>query len=190
MGGLSKGIIKNATGMDLPSLSPSPSPRFATSPSASPRFASESGFSPAKSAQKLGQRIARRISGVNYRTNKPSVLKGLHKHGKFAVRRSIDIGKMMDPAPLTFSQNTPIDRVYNAFTKMHLAVVGIVSSTTNEYMGIVTRHKIIEYAGIAHTSHEKEKKSWRQRLSEYLGRPQAARNPTAADDPVAFADVG
>jgi len=82
-----------------------------------------------------------------------------HKYGRFAIFKSMDMGHIMDAAPITFAQNTPIDRVYDAFSKMNLVVIGIVSSTTNQYRGLITRTKLLQHTGAAHRSHEHAERS-------------------------------
>jgi CBS domain-containing protein len=92
----------------------------------------------------------------------------MHKYCRFSIYKSMDMGAIMDAAPVTFSQNTPIDRVYDAFSKMNLVVIGIVSSTTNQYQGVITRRKLLEFSGHAHHQHEQEQheKSFWQKLKE------------------------
>jgi hypothetical protein len=62
----------------------------------------------------------------------------------------------MDAAPFTFAQDTPISRVYHTFAGLNLVAIGIVSTSTNQYKGLITRRKLIEYTGAAHKMHEFE----------------------------------
>jgi hypothetical protein len=80
------------------------------------------------------------------------------------------MGTIMDAAPITFPHNTPIDRVYDAFSKMNLVVIGIVSATTNKYTGVITRRQLLEFTGAAHHQHEKDEelKPFWQKVKESL----------------------
>jgi hypothetical protein len=78
---------------------------------------------------------------------------------RFAITKSMYMGAIMDAAPVTFPHNTPIDRVYDTFSKMNLVVIGIVSATTNMYTGVITRKQLLEFTGAAHHQHEKEEHS-------------------------------
>jgi hypothetical protein len=96
---------------------------------------------------KVGKRLTNpRRSVVGKRT--------LFKYCRFAIRKSMDMGAIMDAAPFSFHLNTPIDRVYDAFTKMNLSVVTVVSGTSNRFKGVITRTKLIEFNGLAHRAHK------------------------------------
>jgi chloride channel 7 len=77
------------------------------------------------------------------------------KHFESITSKSLDMGTIMDSAPVTFNEHTPIDRLYDAFTKMHLSVVAIVSATSNEFRGVITRTKLIEFSADAHRAGHK-----------------------------------
>jgi hypothetical protein len=84
------------------------------------------------------------------------------------------MGAIMDAAPITFPHNTPIDRVYDAFSKMNLVVIGIVSATTNKYAGVITRRQLLEFTGAAHHQHEKDevlKPFWQKVKEGIFGEP-------------------
>jgi hypothetical protein len=76
----------------------------------------------------------------------------------------------MDTAPYTFPQDTPVDRIYGAFANMNLVVIGVVSAATNQYAGLITRRRLLEYTGAAHRMYEREEaaKPWSQKIREGL----------------------
>jgi chloride channel 7 len=86
---------------------------------------------------------------------------------KSTTSKSLDMGTIMDSAPVTFNEHTPIDRLYDAFTKMQLSVVAIVSGTSNEFRGVVTRTKLIEFSAGAHRAAHKAHARPRGPLDRY-----------------------